>query len=329
MTKHRYHFASIESPTQFNLEKHLSKAGFKSTKKINKANFSDQNLILDERFTEILEHKHRLAELSEKHCPEIMPLTFYIDDSNYREVIQTIEQQYPNLVWILKPALLNNAEGIKIFTNPTAIKQHYQQGHRFSGEHVLQQYITEPHLLNDHKYTFRMFVIISNFAGVYLYHHGYFNVSREAYQANDYSELGPHLTNEHLHADHSPNVWQIPTTRCPNFETIYEQMHEQVERVISGLNNEAPTLFTNHACAQAFSLFGFDFILDKNLKLWLLEINHAPCFPKDENHPLQEHLYKEFWETIISSFVIPITENRKPEIMQNKPLDLIHQTAGL
>lgn len=289
-----------------------------------RANFSDQNLTLDEKYTQLLEYKHLLATLTQKYCPEVMPLTYVIHDANYLEIIEEIAEQQKTIKnWILKPALLNNGEGIKVFHSLNAIKAHFQSSDRYSGPHVLQQYIIHPHLLNGHKYTFRMFVLITNFAGVYLYKNGYFNVGREAYTANNFTNLGIHLTNEHLNPDHSPNIWQIPTTRCPNFDVIYQKMQTIVKAIITALQKDVPAFLTDYSKAKAFSLFGFDFILDDQLKLWLLEINHAPCFPKDENHILQQHLYNTFWQTIISDFVKPMMENKNKSIGKSPLFDKI------
>jgi len=324
MPKYRFHFDTTESPTQFNIKKHLLNAGFKTTKKVSKADFNDKNLTLNEQYTEMLEHKDKLAALTEKHCPEVMPLTFVINDNNYKTIINSIESQpkLKDIIWVLKPALLNNAEGIKLFNNLDDIKSHFQGSQRFSGQHVLQQYIKNPHLLNGHKYTFRMFVIITNFSGVYLYKTGYFNVGRTAYHSNDLTQLEAHLTNEHLYEDHSPNVWQIPTSRCPNFEMIYQQMQQIIDKVIAGLKKEASALFSDHTIAKAFSFFGFDFILDNQLKLWLLEVNHGPCFPIDDHHPLQQHLYDEFWQTIVNSIITPLI--KKESIQANDKLEKIN-----
>ena len=165
-----------------------------------------------------------------------------------------------------------------------------------------------------------MFVIITNFTGVYLFQNGYFNVGRKPYDTNNFSDFSVHLTNEHLNAEQAPNIWQIPTTRCPNFEVIYNKMQSIITKVIRALNSEAPTLFTDHATAKAFSLFGFDFILDETLKLWLLEVNHAPCFPKDEQHILQHHLYDQFWETLFTEFIKPITDKNNQHIIQSNLL---------
>ena len=64
-----------------------------------------------------------------------------------------------------------------------------------------------------------------------------------------------------------------------------------------------PDFLTKKDGINRFDIFGYDFILDDNNKLWLLEINHRPCFPKDEPHPLKEPLFNQFWEDIFNKYV--------------------------
>jgi len=308
MSNRTFYFQSLASPTQHNLHRYLLAAGFQQAANSKAADFSDKNLTLNEADTELLESKHLLASLVQKYCPQVMPATYVIHDHNFNEILDFIADAHNahEQVWILKPALLNNAEGVMLFDDLEAVRTHFKGTKRFAGYHVLQRYVENPHLLNGHKYTFRMFVIITNFAGAYLYPHGYFNVSREKYSQENLQNLAAHLTNEHLNSDHSPNNWQVPTDRCPNFDVIYRQMQQTVTATVSALKKESEQLFCDNPADKAFSFFGYDFILDDELNLFMLEVNHCPCFPRGDDHPLQKYLYEPFWQEVIKQFVMPI-----------------------
>lgn len=302
-----FHFASLESPTQYNLYQILPQFGLQPSRTAAQSSFSDVNLSLDERITQCLEYKHLLLRLLKKYRLSIMPPSFPIDAKSFSDTLNAIANtQDP---WILKPAMLNNGEGIELFENLNAVWDYFIQGARYDGPHLLQRYIDDPHLLNGHKYSFRLFLVITNFCGHYLYRDGYFNVCRVPYIASDLGNKNAHLTNEHLNADHSPNNYQIPTTRCPNFESIEAMFKHDTQRLMQAFSEEVkPLLHTQQA--PAFCLFGIDFMLDESLRSWLLEVNHGPCFPKHESHPLYQHLYREFWQRLIESFILPIARNQ-------------------
>lgn len=173
---------------------------------------------------------------------------------------------------------------------------------------MLQQYVIQPHLLKGpqlgHKYSIRMFVVLTNTSGAYLYPQGYFNVGLHPYQSNDFRDIRSHLTNEHLKEDEL-NVVQIPTRQYELFKPFYPAIKATISCVINGLKQLHPQAFINDN-PSTLAIFGFDFIVDSDLKVWLLEANHAPCFPVSEDHPLQKSVYYDFWQAIISSFVEPI-----------------------
>jgi hypothetical protein len=296
-----FYFKSTASPTPFNLDKHLTKGAWRHDQP---GLFSDVNLMLNPNATIVLEEKHRLAALAQQYAPSTMPMTLCLEEHTALNIINELNYNGP---WILKPALLNNGEGIHIFENNTALLAHYQQTKRYGGPHVLQRYIHNPHLLQGHKYSLRMFCVITNYNGAYLYPKGYFNVAKEAYAPTQFKNLNAHLTNEHLNHESGANNWQIPSDRCPNFEVISQQIHQLSKDIMYAAQQYSPSIFEPHHHSNAFSLFGFDFMVDADMRTWLLEINHGPCFPKEDTHPLQRHLYNDFWRDIISDFVTPIS----------------------
>lgn len=309
------------SPTAYNLSRYLQEYGWIPTRFNRLAHFSEQHLQFDTHAAEQLEFKHLLAELVAAHCPETMPITYCVNDYNWQFVVDQIihnhykdQDSHTQLVWILKPALLNNGKNIKIFRTISEIKAHFINPRRLGGEHVLQHYIS-PHLLREHhKYSIRLFVIATNYAGSYLYPQGYFNVALHPFDPNNFTDLRSHLTNEHLQDDET-NVVQIPTQRFTAFDSLYPKIKAIVTTVFQGLQQRHPHAFSCKK-QRALAIFGVDFMVDNHEQVWLLEANHGPCFPIQNEHPLQTHLYKEFWHAFIASFVIPIAVQSPPEAIQ-------------
>lgn len=320
----RFYFEHLESPTYYNLCKHLTMMGWSPSPLKWLSHFNDQHFAFDSAAAEQLEYKHLLFELVSQSCPDSMPATYYIDDQNWQSVLDRVWNQYyrqgkaisdqvDQLVWILKPSLLNNGQHIKIFQKLSELKQHFINTDRLGGEHVLQQYIINPHLLQGYKYSIRMFLVLSNYAGAYLYPKGYFNIARQRYNKDDFNNLGSHLTNEHLNPFES-NIIQVPILNLETFQPIHKQIKKILEPILDSLKRKHPEAFNREKKKEpALAIFGFDFLVDENMRVWLLEANHGPCFPVQDDHPLQEPLYKEFWKVFIECFVMPIA---KREILE-------------
>lgn len=333
---YRFFLRPAQSPTYYNLCHYLSEQGWTSTRFNALAHFSEKNFQFHPPAAECLEFKHLLAKLVSHFSPQVMPFTYCINDQNWTLILSQLADKYyrhgnqlldelNHLAWILKPALLNNGQHIKIFKKLSQLEQHYLSANRLGGEHVLQQYLLQPHLLKGpqqgHKYSIRMFVVLTNYSGAYLYPQGYFNVGLHPYQTNDFTDIRSHVTNEHL-SDDEFNVVQIRTQQYELFKPFYPQIKAIVSSVISGLQQLHPQAFVNDQ-VQTLAIFGFDFIVDNEMKIWLIEANHAPCFPISDDHPLQNSLYYDFWQAIINSFVIPIVKKLPVDSIQYQPFETV------
>jgi tubulin--tyrosine ligase len=308
---YRYFLNPTKSPTYWNLAQVLQEQGWSKTRFSWRAHFGEQQFEFNSKACECLEFKDALAQLVSRFCPDAMPLTFSIDDETWPLVLEEIARE--SGVWILKPAQLNNGQHIKIFEHWQQIYAHYLNQNRMGGPHVLQRYLTKPHLIKGphegHKYSLRLFVVLTNFAGVYLYPQGYYNVALLPY-APTYANLRLHLTNEHLE-EGVPNVVQIPTVQYADlFAPLYPRIKTIVTQVVQGLQQSYPQAFVAQS-HPALAFFGFDFVVDETERVWLIEANHGPCFPVHEEHPLQQKFYKAFWQKVVTHFVLPIAENQK------------------
>lgn len=337
VTQYKFNLRPTQSPTYFNLSHHLQELGWSHTSFKYWAHFTEKHFDFYQPAAEALEFKHLLAELVTQYCPHIMPLTFTINDNNWPLVLNQMADTFYNdgvkhfdqlhdLAWILKPSMLNNGQHIKIFQKLSEIEQHFLNPQRMGGEQVIQQYL-QPHLLQGpklgHKFSIRMLVVLTNYAGAYLYPQGYFNVGLKPYPYNDFTDICPHLTNEHLN-DPMLNVVQIPTQQYELFKGIYPEIKTSVNAVIGALQQLHSQAFIKNQTPN-IAIFGFDFMVDKDLKVWLLEANHAPCFPIDAAHPLQNSLYRHFWKAFIKSFVVPIASNQLQETIDPEIFEVIEE----
>lgn len=299
-----FHF-SLNDPTRVNLRRQFLLNGYIEVDDAVKADFSDANIGVNDSALQILEYKHLLAQLLPNNNYSFIPLTFSINDINFPTVLAMLQQEYNNSdwLWIYKPSTMNNGEHIKLFADINEIIVHYQTMQRLGGDFVIQRYIDNPHLLDGHKYTLRLYVILSNYAGYQLYQHGYYNIGLQKYPGkNDFNNLGAHLTNEHL-TEPLPNVIQMPTSKVPTFHLLMPQITSIVDQSILAFAKAAPHYFAP-STRKAFDILGFDFLVDDNLKLWLLEINHGPWFPTTEPHILQSHLFDGFWRFVVEKLEV-------------------------
>lgn len=331
--RYRFCLPLSQSPTYYNLGRYLQEKNWQSTRFHWLADLSERHFQFHTSAAETLEFKHLLAQLVNQFCPHVMPETYCINDKNWPFVLgqladkhyiqnQQCLDQIDQLIWILKPSHLNNGKHIKIFRRLSEIEEHFLSSKRLGGEQVLQHYIIQPHLLKGHKYSIRLFVVLTNYAGIYLYPEGYFNVGQHLYQENEFTDLRSHLTNEHLCEDES-NVVQIPSEFFDFFPELYQQIKHIVAVVMSGLKQLSPQAFVCKK-QRTFAIFGFDFMMDVNKRVWLLEANHGPCFPISDEHPLQKQLYYDFWQAYIASFILPIATRQSVKKIQYQKFEEIN-----
>jgi hypothetical protein len=322
----KYYLRPAKSPTYYNLATILkNKENWRATKLGFLADFGEKNLKFNQSIADQLEYKHLLAELAQDYCPEAIPESYFIHDQNFGKILDKLRSNPRNInkIWILKPSLLNNGQNILIFDNLLDIKLHFESNARMGGEHVLQEYIHSPHLLKGpkgegHKYSIRMFMVLTNYDGAFLYPHGYFNIAVTPYDINNFYDLTGHITNEHLQDDRV-NVIQIPTYKYDLFNPIYPKIKHILSQVVSGLKNKYPNIFSKTENIKKLAIFGMDFIVDSDQRVWLIEANHGPCFPITEAHDLQASLYQPFWKEFVDLFL--------EAIATDSPTDLNNQTV--
>jgi hypothetical protein len=303
-----FHFNNYELGTRCNLQLALEAQGFTRSLYRHTADFNEDNLSLDNEALLHLERKDLLWKLLESKKMTWMPRSLVWDEDNKEACLEALaawKAKESDLVWIAKPAMLNNGVQIKLFDTFDSLVSFFHSREYLRGPYVIQQYITNPHLHAGCKYAYRLFVIVTNETGCYLSPHGYANISREFYSKDHWQDRKMHITNLMLDGVMT-DILQLKTDTMGGFAAHYPQIQHIVTEVMNEFFSQFPTVIQKQS-KSAFELLGFDFSCDAEGRVWLLEVNHGPDCPRPvDNHPLYDSFWVPFWESIAQEFVLPM-----------------------
>ncbi len=165
---------------------------------------------------------------------------------------------------------------------------------------IVQRYLARPHLINNTKYDLRIYVLMTsiNPLRLYLYDEGLVRFASNKYTADNdcLSDVFMHLTNYSINknsAAYTPNedpeirqghkwtlasLWQHFSEAGIDHKPVWERIKDMViKTVISAEHSMFPLSRTNLLSQYCgYELFGFDILLDADLKPWLIEVNISP-----------------------------------------------------
>ncbi|CAN8187256.1 unnamed protein product [Coccothraustes coccothraustes] len=210
--------------------------------------------------------------------------------------------------FICKPDNSCQGRGIFITHHPEEIKH----GERM----ICQQYISEPFLIDGFKFDMRIYVLVTSCdpLKIFLYKEGLARFATMRYIDNSTRNLGDicmHLTNYAINKHNENfikddmvgskrklstlNAWMAKH----NYDTskLWADIDDIVIKTLISahpvLKHHYQSCFSNHTAGCAcFEILGFDILLDRRLKPWLLEVNHSPSFNTDSqlDHEVKDAL---------------------------------------
>ncbi|XP_043368325.1 tubulin--tyrosine ligase isoform X2 [Dermochelys coriacea] len=192
-------------------------------------------------------------------------------------------------VWIAKSSAGAKGEGILISSEATELLNFIDDQGQV---HVIQKYLEKPMLLEPghRKFDIRSWVLVDHQYNIYLYREGVLRTSSEPYNSVNFQDKTCHLTNHCIQKEYSKNYGKYEEGNEMFFEefnqylmsslniTLESSLLLQIKQIIrSCLMCIEPAISTKHLHYQSFQLFGFDFMVDEELKVWLIEVNGAPA----------------------------------------------------
>ncbi|XP_041469587.1 tubulin--tyrosine ligase-like [Lytechinus variegatus] len=191
-------------------------------------------------------------------------------------------------VWIAKSTAGLKGEGILISNKPDELLS-FVDSHPHS--HVVQKYIENPLLLpGSRKFDIRCWVLVDHQYDIYLMKEGVLRTCAEPYEVDNLSNHVSHLTNHCIQEAHSKDFGKFEEGNEMFFDTFDRILQEHwdvslEDKILPQIRHIVKTcclsvkeeLSTTGLSYHSFQLYGFDFMLDSDLRVWLLEVNSAPA----------------------------------------------------
>ncbi|KAG9336473.1 hypothetical protein JZ751_002820 [Albula glossodonta] len=225
----------------------------------------------------------------------IIPQTFVLP-SEFQEFCSSFSKDRGP--WIIKPVASSRGRGIYLVSNPNQIPL---------DENILvSRYISNPLLIDDFKFDVRLYVLVTSYEPliIYLYEEGLARFATVRYDraAKNIKNQFMHLTNYSVNKKSSDyvscddpevedygNKWSMSAIlrylkqEGKDTTLLMGQVEDLVIKAVLSAELQIATackMFVPHR-NNCFELYGFDVLIDSNLKPWLLEVNLSPSLACD------------------------------------------------
>jgi len=158
---------------------------------------------------------------------------------------------------------------------------------------LVQKYLTNPLLLDGYKFDLRIYVVVTSFNPLeaFIYEDGFARMSNLPFTNENIGNKLVHLTNAAIQnkvakkSDTCEKIFggskislellkQKFIRKGIDFRYIWSQTKEIILKSLVCCQYDVPY------CPSCFELFGYDIIIDSDMKCWLLEINTSPSLER-------------------------------------------------
>ncbi|XP_056152156.1 tubulin polyglutamylase TTLL5 [Lampris incognitus] len=225
----------------------------------------------------------------------IIPQTFVLP-SEYQEFCSCFARDKGP--WIIKPVASSRGRGIYLVSNPSQISM---------DENILvSRYINNPLLIDDFKFDVRLYVLVTSYDPllIYVYEEGLARFATVKYDRapRNIKNQFMHLTNYSVNKKSSDyvscddpevedygNKWSMSAMlrylkqEGKDTALLMSQVEDLIIKAVLSAELQIATackMFAPYR-TNCFELYGFDVLIDSNLKPWLLEVNLSPSLACD------------------------------------------------
>lgn len=247
---------------------------------------------------------------------DVVPITYHVkhvNDQSFKEFelcFRTfevfIDEQGKRLanLWIVKPGENSNrGNGICVCNTFEEVKEIVKSlpvsaiGQK---TYIIQKYIENPFLVHKRKFDIRCFALVTGFNGViqgYFFTEGYLRTTSKPFSLSVTNRL-IHLTNDAVQKyaeDYGKfeNGNKMSYTDFQRYLDTYtpekginflEDILPKIKHIVTDTIKSVFLKIDLNRREHSFEIFGYDFLLDCDLKPWLIEVNTNPCLELSSPH---------------------------------------------
>lgn len=225
-------------------------------------------------------------------------------------------------MWIIKPGENSNRGcGIQVAETLSQISQIVTQNAQKQNQRtsIVQRYLKNPLLISGRKFDVRAYAMITSVNGTlkgYMYRDVYFRTSSKPFSLDDLSNRYVHLTNDAIqqNADDFGKFESANKLSIHDFQRYLDLHHEgknisfmrdifpRMERLVTDSFRAVYSVLSKSQ--NSFEVFGYDFMIDSDFMVWMIECNTNPCL--EINCPLLTRIIPEVLDNSFRIALDPI-----------------------
>ncbi|CAD8204297.1 unnamed protein product [Paramecium octaurelia] len=258
-----------------------------------------------------------------------MQITDKIIQINKSKIPSTFLGQ--DYLWILKPTQYNRGIGIHVVKDLDKLthlldqylsgKQQMKDGQIIkSRQFVIQKYLEKPLLINNRKFDIRVWGLLNQDLEFFFFEQGYIRMASEEYTTKNVQNQYVHLTNNAIQK-HSPNYGKLEDGNQLSFDQaaayfkskgdFYKQIVENIKQISLRAFQSTRRKINFFGRRYCFEIFGLDYMIDDDFKVWLIEVNTNPCL--EESSQLLQRLIPRMLDDAFSltlDHLFPVTKKQ-------------------
>uniref|UniRef100_A0A8R1HUV5 Tubulin--tyrosine ligase-like protein 5 n=1 Tax=Caenorhabditis japonica TaxID=281687 RepID=A0A8R1HUV5_CAEJA len=201
------------------------------------------------------------------------------------------------------------------------------------GPLLVSRYLKDPYLVNNHKFDLRIYVAVTSFFPLvaYIYSEGLARLASMPYDSSASSDSNEfvHLTNysinkfstsfvrnESMTAEDLGHKWTLGAllrymeNEGKDAKLLMLRIEDLIVKSLLSVQNSVATASRTYLrfAGTNYELFGFDVLVDQNLKPWLLEVNLSPSLACDA--PLDSLLKTRLVADLLNLACIPLLDRK-------------------